>query len=170
MRTIKNPAEFRTKVRDQFTQLVDKSTTAANLEIGIYNFSVTTSKERKVVRKWDNVYFCEIYMAKLRTVLYNLRDKPSLIDKLASKELKAERVAYMTHQDLQPDRWAVMLDQKKKRDENLFAPNLMATTDDFTCYKCKSKKCTYYQLQTRSADESMTTYVTCLDCGNRWKC
>ena len=170
MRTIKNSEEFRNKVRDQFTQMVDKPTIATNIEIGIYNFSVTTSKERKVVRKWDNVYFCEIYMSKLRMVLYNLRDKPSIISQLVNKEIRADRVAYMTHQDLQPDRWAVMIDQKKKRDENLFAPNLMATTDDFTCYKCKSKKCTYYQLQTRSADESMTTYVTCLDCGNRWKC
>ena len=45
----------------------------------------------------------------------------------------------------------------------------------FTCFKCKSagrpdNKCTYYQLQTRSADEPMTTFVTCLQCGCRWKC
>ena len=43
-------------------------------------------------------------------------------------------------------------------------------TDMFTCYKCKSTNCSYYQLQTRSADEPMTTYVTCLECGQRWKC
>jgi len=40
----------------------------------------------------------------------------------------------------------------------------------FKCGKCKSKKTDYYQLQTRSADEPMTTYVTCKSCGNRWKC
>ena len=40
----------------------------------------------------------------------------------------------------------------------------------FTCNKCKSNKTTYYQLQTRSADEPMTTYVSCLNCGKRWKC
>ena len=39
----------------------------------------------------------------------------------------------------------------------------------FTCGKCKSKKTTYYQLQTRSADEPMTTFVTCKDCNKRWK-
>ena len=150
--------------------LVKKPITAVNIEIGIFNFSILTSKERRVVRKWDNVYFCEIYIAKLRTILYNLRDKPTLITQLNNKELKADHIGFMTHQELQPDKWALLLDQKKKRDENIFAPKLTATTDDFTCYKCKSKKCTYYQLQTRSADESMTTYVTCLDCGNRWKC
>lgn len=39
----------------------------------------------------------------------------------------------------------------------------------FMCFKCGSKKCTYYQLQTRSADEPMTTFVTCSQCFNRWK-
>ena len=40
----------------------------------------------------------------------------------------------------------------------------------FTCGRCKSKKTTYYQLQTRSADEPMTTFVSCLNCEKNWKC
>lgn len=44
-----------------------------------------------------------------------------------------------------------------------------ATTDQFQCGKCKQRKCQYYQMQTRSADEPMTTFVTCTVCGNRWK-
>ena len=40
----------------------------------------------------------------------------------------------------------------------------------FTCGKCKSTKTTSYQVQTRSADEPMTVFVTCMDCGNKWKC
>lgn len=44
-----------------------------------------------------------------------------------------------------------------------------ASTDQFKCGKCKQRKCTYYQLQTRSADEPMTTFVTCVNCNNRWK-
>ena len=39
----------------------------------------------------------------------------------------------------------------------------------FKCGKCKSTKTTYYQMQTRSADEPMTTFVTCLNCTKRWK-
>lgn len=45
----------------------------------------------------------------------------------------------------------------------------MATTDQFKCGKCKQRKTQYYQMQTRSADEPMTTFVTCTNCGNRWK-
>ena len=40
----------------------------------------------------------------------------------------------------------------------------------FTCARCKSKKTSYYQLQTRSADEPMTTFVTCHNCDKHWKC
>ena len=40
----------------------------------------------------------------------------------------------------------------------------------FKCGKCKLTKTTYYQMQTRSADEPMTTYVTCKNCGHKWKC
>lgn len=45
----------------------------------------------------------------------------------------------------------------------------VATTDMFRCGKCKQRKCTYYQMQTRSADEPMTTFVRCTVCSNRWK-
>mgnify|MGYP001186892887 FL=1 len=45
----------------------------------------------------------------------------------------------------------------------------MATTNIFTCKKCGKKKCSFYQLQTRSADEPMTTFVNCLVCGSSWK-
>lgn len=40
----------------------------------------------------------------------------------------------------------------------------------FTCGRCKSVKTTSTQKQTRSADEPMTVFVLCLNCGNRWKC
>lgn len=66
-------------------------------------------------------------------------------------------------------------------------------TDMFICSKCHGKSCTYtqvrvhlqadrplfshwsspprscVQVQTRSADEPMTTFVLCNSCGNRWK-
>lgn len=39
----------------------------------------------------------------------------------------------------------------------------------FCCGKCGSWRTDYYQLQTRSADEPMTTFVTCFHCNHRWR-
>lgn len=37
------------------------------------------------------------------------------------------------------------------------------------CYRCGHSRTYYYQIQTRSADEGMTTFYSCTDCGHRWK-
>ena len=96
--------------------------------------------------------------------------QPALVERIMTKSVKSHEVAFMTHYDIIPEKWSQLLSDKKIREENIYAPKLMASTDSFTCRKCKSKECNYYQLQTRSADEPMTTFVTCISCGNRWKC
>lgn len=37
------------------------------------------------------------------------------------------------------------------------------------CFKCKSHEIEFFQLQTRRADEPMTTFFRCRNCGNRWR-
>lgn len=38
-----------------------------------------------------------------------------------------------------------------------------------TCGKCKMSRVAYSQAQTRAADEPMTTFCECTNCGHRWK-
>ena len=47
----------------------------------------------------------------------------------------------------------------------------LSITEFFECpnRKCREYKATYYQMQTRSADEPMTTFLTCLKCNKKWK-
>ena len=71
---------------------------------------------------------------------------------------------------MKPEKWEQIIQAKIKRDKSKYETQMEASTDTFTCRKCKSKKCTHYEMQTRSADESMTVFVSCIDCGNRWKC
>jgi transcription elongation factor S-II len=141
---------------------------STNLEKGIYNYSLAASEEKKLIKKWSNEAFVILYIQKLRCILLSLKHK-EIIDKLLSKSFKAHELAFMNHQEARPDLWTTLIEEKRIKDENKFTPKIEASTDDFICGKCKSKKCTYYQLQTRSADEPMTTFVTCLDCGNRFK-
>ena len=169
MRTIKNPTTFRAGVCKQLATYIQNENMCKNLEKGIYNYCIKEATERQIVKKWDNVYFTHLYLDRLRTIFYNLKN-PQLANRIINKEIKAHEVAFMTHQDIMPEKWANLLSDKKIRDENIYAPKLEASTDGFTCRKCKSKECSYYQLQTRSADEPMTTFVTCIKCGTRWKC
>jgi transcription elongation factor S-II len=142
---------------------------AKNLEKGIYNYCINQSTERNIVKKWENQYFVHLYVDRLRSIYMNINSE-SLKDKVINNTIKIHEIAFMNHQEMQPIKWHKLLEDKKIRDEYKYAPKIEASTDNFTCWKCKSKACTYYQLQTRSADEPMTTFVTCINCGQRWKC
>lgn len=169
MRTIANPETFRCNIRTKLQIYLPDESICKNLEKGVYNYCIKEANDRQIVKKWDNVYFTHIYLDKLRSVYANLRN-PQLIEKIMSKSIRPHEIAFMDHQEIMPEKWVTLLSDKKIREENIYAPKLEASTDGFTCRKCKSKECSYYQLQTRSADEPMTTFVTCIKCGNRWKC
>ena len=177
MHKVENPQQFREAIREKLIDILLVSKVpkkhlikiSLNLERGIFNYSIKMANERQVVKKWENRYFVEIYLSKLKTIYFNIVDK-KIQRRLFSKNFKPHDLVFMSHQELSPDKWKDLVEAKKKRDENIFCPKIEATTDDFTCYRCKSKKCTYYQMQTRSADEPMTTFVSCLECGNRWRC
>lgn len=168
MRHIENPKEFRENIKNKLKELVKKESYAVNIEKGIYNYSIKKATEKNVVKKWENIYFTMIYVDRLRSVWINLKN-PKLLERLAKKEIKAHEIGTMSHQEMFPDKWEDLLKAKKERDENKYAPQMVGNTDNYTCRKCKSNNCSYYQLQTRSADEPMTNFFQCLNCGNRWK-
>jgi transcription elongation factor S-II len=165
---IENPEMFRSNIRNKLTKKFNDEKHGINLEKGIFNYALKEAEQRKIVKKWDNPNFVLIYLSHLRSILNNLNDK--LIEEVNNGSLQPHKIAFMTHQELDHDRWAQLIDIKSKRDKNKFESNIAAATDTFTCRKCKGKNCTYYLMQTRSSDEPMTCYVTCLDCSNRWKC
>ena len=169
LRKIENSDKFRENIRNKLNEVIQNEKHSSNLEKGIFNFALNEAKNRKVVKKWDNPYFVKIYIDRLRSIFTNLKN-PALLEQLQTGAVKAHVVAFMTHQEMRPEKWNELITIKSKRDKNKFETNLEAATDTFTCRKCKSNKCTYMQLQLRSADEPMTTFVTCLSCGNRWRC
>jgi len=170
MTQVKSPEVFRSNVRNKICNIVETERLSNNIEKGIFNFAIKKATEENIIKKWDNIYFVHIYIDRLRSVFNNLKRNNELVGKINSKTIRAHEVAFMTHQTMNPEQWKELLEAKKNRDSNKYSPQMYANTDTFTCRKCKSNKCSYYQLQTRSADEPMTTFVTCIDCGNRWKC
>jgi transcription elongation factor S-II len=168
-RRIENNIVFRANIVKKINDIFNNEKHSINLEKGIYNYTLKEATRRKVIKKWDNPYFVQIYVDHLRSVYVNLKNT-DIVSQVKEGSIKSHTIAFMTHQELCPERWTDLIDAKSKRDKNKFEINMEASTDLFTCRKCKSKQCTYYQLQTRSADEPMTTFVSCISCSARWKC
>ena len=167
MRKISNPDTFRSNIREKLGEIIPDKKYCKNLEIGVYNYSLKEANMRKVVKKWDNPFYVQIYTDHLKSIYSNL---PQLLEQIRDGHLEAKVLAFMNHQEMKPEKWKALIDDKKERDKNKYSPKIIGNTDQFTCRKCKSNNCSYYQLQTRSADEPMTTFVTCISCGSRWKC
>jgi transcription elongation factor S-II len=170
VRTIEQSDNFRNNVKKQLDKLLKDEKNSSNLEKGIFNYALKEATNRKVIKKWDNPYFVQIYKDKLWSVYANLKKNHTLIEQVTNGNIKSHTIAFMTHQEMDPEKWKPLIESKIKRDKYKFESTIEAATDTFTCRKCRKNQCTYYQMQTRSADEPMTTFVQCIPCGNRWKC
>ena len=168
LRKIENPEVFRSNIRKKLAEILENEKNTINLEKGIFNYALKEADQRKIIKKWDNAYFVQIYLDRLRSIMKNLNG--DVLQNIKDGSVKPHIVAFMTHQELCPEKWTALIEAKSKRDKNKFETNIAAATDTFTCRKCKGNQCTYYQMQTRSADEPMTTFVTCILCNARWKC
>lgn len=172
---ISNPSAFRANIVKKLNKLIRKKNITVNIEKGIYNYTIQEAKNRHVIRKWDNIYFVTLYLDKFRSIYNNLNKKglvgnKNLIKRLKEGEFNPHELAFMKHHQMCPEKWDKLIAAKIARDDSATKVDFSAATDEFTCWKCRGTKCTYYQLQTRSADEPMTTFVCCLSCANRWRC
>lgn len=147
---------------------------AKDLEIGIFNWTIEYSASNKIIKNWRNPRFYKIYVEKARSVISNV-DQDSyvkntrLIERLNDKEFAPHEIAFMKAENTFPEIWKETIDAYMKKYENAYERKDVAVSSLFRCGKCKKKECTYYSMQTRSADEGETVFVKCLNCGNAWK-
>ena len=113
------------------------------------------------------------YKTRIRSRVSNLRDAKNakLREAVLTGEITPERMARMTAEEMANDDIKTLRKKftKEAIDDAQMAVTAGTPTDLFKCGKCQKRHCTYTQVQTRSADEPMTTFVYCQECGNRWK-
>jgi transcription elongation factor S-II len=115
----------------------------------------------------------EAYKGKMRSLFQNLKNKsnPQLRERVLKGEVSASKFVVMTHDEMKSD--ARRAEDEKLEQENMnqamVAQVEKAISKEFQCGKCKQKMVSYSQAQTRSADEPMTTFCECMNCGHRWK-
>ena len=168
------PSIFSKKGRSYIINNEEITKIASDIEKGVYNKTIEFAQQKNLPRSWENKIFIDIYKNNIISVYSNINsesyiENDRLFNRLISGEFSGYELASMNPQQSFPERWKVLLDEKSKRDRYLYEINKEMATDQYECGRCHKRQCTYYQLQTRSADEPMTTFVTCLNCGKRWR-
>ena len=166
-----NLNDLRVSMRQLFKKFSKDDEIINKLETGILDNVCEICDRRKIVKKWENINFKKIYLNKCRSIYTNLDTKSYIKNDYLINEMIVNPgyIGKMNYQELFPKHWKKLLDNKFKREEAMYKNQQHAMTDEFKCRRCKSRKTSYYELQTRSADEAMTIFITCLNCGNRWK-
>ena len=113
------------------------------------------------------IYYTQTFRTKCNEILnaFTVNNK-ELIDMIHNDPNLLYDLPFIKSRELQPSKWADILKNIEYQD---LKKNTMRTTDAYQCYKCKKNKIVIYERQTRSADEPMTIFFECQNCGNKWK-
>ena len=117
--------------------------------------------------KWCPYYQrCALIIGHLEPTMY-VKNK-TLIERIRTASIKPRQLGRMNSQELFPEHWVPIrakIESQRSHDRKCVG----LQSNQFHCGRCHKNKCEYYQSQTRSADEPMNTFITCLNCGNQWK-
>ena len=144
------------------------------LERALLEHVATSAKKHYIPRNWKAVPFQELYKTQLRSLLWNIHPRslvknPRLLERCLAGEFPLAHIPSMSAYDMFPERWQELADKQLIREQKILEGNKSQATDEYKCNRCHKRQCTYYEMQTRSADEPTTIFITCLNCGKRWK-
>ena len=125
---------------------------------------IEDSIQRHKTAKCDYKRHCFVVLANLGNA------KTRFKERILTHLVDLDSVGQMMHRDMWPELWVLPTMQVGHRatvlqsgEGDLSSPSLIQ------CHSCKQYKVTYYEMQTRSADEPMTCFCTCQHCGKKWK-
>ena len=152
-------------LRDSFVEQLNAidgipKNTSKNIEISVCNYTIEYANQKYIEKNWDNFLFRHVYVIKMLGIIANLKRFPEFNARVVREKL-SKNIAYVHFADMCP------YEEHTKTQEQDTIEDVIDGL--FQCRKCKKRKTTYYSVQTSSADEPMTNFITCLTCGNKWK-
>jgi len=168
------------KVRDDFIDILRKKLKipelqAKDLEIGVFNATIDYANNYGIQLSWKSQILLDTYINISRSIYSNIKKDSYIGNKnlhkrmLKNKEFHPHMLPYMQYHNIFPERWKDIIEKNQRRFKAAYEIKLVAMSDMITCSRCKSKKVSYYELQTRSGDEASTLFMNCLICGKKWK-
>lgn len=147
---------------------------ANDAEVGIYNWVLEYAGKARVLKSWRNERFGAMYAIKAKSVIGNLDPmcyigNQRLLARLNEGEFAPHDIAWMKPENVHPERWQATLDLKTQQDHYVDTAKPASMTDAFKCKKCLKRECVFTELQLRSSDEPSSIFISCINCGNRWR-
>ena len=173
-----NNSSYKDKLRNKYVIFLNKELNnekkSRQIEKSIYNNIIKYTKKNNIKRKWNNIHFKSLYVSRIRSIYSNIKEDSYLKNKnfkkkILNNEIDVTMISELSKYDIFPENWKDLIEENMKKDKLKYELKPEAMTDIFKCHRCSGRSCTYYEVQTRSADEPMTQFITCLDCNNHWK-
>ncbi len=153
----------------KYKDILHSDELATDLEIGVFRAAILSATDKAIICHFANPLFDRVYKQTALTNYYHITKFKHIRERLLAGDLKVWELPFLSHYEVNPDGWKELYETQEKREEKQIEGDKSMATDQFRCRACGQRLCTYYQMQTRSADEPMTTFIKCLNCGNRWK-
>jgi DNA-directed RNA polymerase subunit M/transcription elongation factor TFIIS len=158
----------RVKGKKDLEDIISLEYLADRIERGIFEFALLTV----TLQKLQDHFVLPVYQNKLYNLCVNLDmenkriENHTLLPNILSGSIDPYFLSFLSPEQLHPKRWMDIVNKIQLKNKTKYE---MQTTDIYKCKKCGQRKSMISELQTRSLDEPVTRYVTCMVCYHTFK-
>lgn len=146
----------------KFNKILMDIELSLEIELGVFEFSLVYILNNNIT---DNI-LCSIYIDKCNDILINIDgnkiiNNNTLFTDIKNKTINSKHLAFLTPETIHPVFMEIYIKKRMIREQRKMC---VESSDAYKCKKCGEKKVRVNLVQTRSADEPSTLFVTCLVC------